>query len=55
MFSDHSEMILGISDIALISMAQWVAHRPARLKVIGLILGQGTLLGCGFGPLTGCA
>ena len=31
-----------------------VGHYPAKHKVCCLILGQGTCLGCGFSPQSGC-
>ena len=35
---------------ALAGEAPWVGRHPAKRKVVGLILSQGTCLGRGFGP-----
>ena len=35
---------------ALAGVAQWTACRPTNQRVVGLIPGQGTCLGCGTGP-----
>ena len=35
---------------ALTSVAQLVGYHPSKQKVVGLIPGQGTRLGCGFLP-----
>ena len=32
----------------------WLEHRPIHQDVAGSILGQGTYLGCMFGPRLGC-
>ena len=40
--------------VALTGMAQLVEHHPAKQKVTGSIPGQGTHLGCGLGPQSGC-
>ena len=40
--------------LALTSVAQWVEHCPTKQKVTGSIPGQGTRLGCGFSPQSGC-
>ena len=37
-------------DGALAGVAQWNVHWPANQRVVGLILSQGTCLGCGPGP-----
>ena len=34
-------------------VAQWIEGRPANQGVTGLILSQGTCLGCGLGPWLG--
>ena len=39
--------------LALDNMAQLVGHHPTHQKVAGLIPGQGTCHGCGFGPWSG--
>ena len=39
--------------LALTGVAQWVECCPTNPKVAGLIPGQGTRLGCGFGPQLG--
>ena len=36
--------------LALAAVAQWIECWPANQRVIWLILGQGTCLGCGPGP-----
>ena len=36
--------------MALAGVAQWIKHQPVNQKVTGLILGQGTCLGCRPGP-----
>ena len=35
---------------ALTGVAHLVGHCPPKQKIADLILGQGTCLGCGFGP-----
>ena len=40
-------------DGALAGVAQWNVHWPANQRVVGLILSQGTCLGCGPGPQLG--
>ena len=32
----------------------WLEHRPINWKVTGSVAGQGTCLGCGFGPWSAC-
>ena len=39
--------------MALAGVAQWIECQPANQKVTGLILSQGTCLGCGPGPQLG--
>ena len=41
------------SQVALAGVAQWIEHRPVNREAAGLIPSQGTLLGCGPGPLLG--
>ena len=36
--------------VTLTGVVQLVKHCPAKQKVVGLILGQGTCLGCRFNP-----
>ena len=45
--------LLGNEYVALAGEAQWTECWPANPKVIGLIPGQGTCLGCGPGPQLG--
>ena len=47
-------MIRILNTQALTSGAQLVGCRPAKQKAAGLIPGQGTRLGCGFGPQLRC-
>ena len=39
---------------ALAGVARWVGCCPANPKAAGMIPGQGTCLGCGFTPQSGC-
>ena len=39
--------------VALVTMAQWIEHRPVNQRVTGLIPSQGACLGCGLGPQSG--
>ena len=39
---------------ALPGVAQWAGCHPGNQKVAGSIPGQGTCLGCGFCPWSGC-
>ena len=39
-----------IKNRALAGVAQWIEHQPTNQGVAGLIPGQGTCLGQGFGP-----
>ena len=41
--------------IALAGVAQWTEHWLVNQRVAGLILSQGTCLGCGPGPQLGGA
>ena len=45
-------LILNTKDViyALTGVAQWAERRPVNQKVTGLILSQGTSLGCEPGP-----
>ena len=36
--------------LALAGVVQWIEHWPVNQRVAGLILSQGTCLGCGPGP-----
>ena len=37
----------------LVWLAQWIEHQPINQRATGLILSQGTWLGCGPGPQWG--
>ena len=39
---------------ALAGVLSWLEHRSVNQKVMGLIPGQDTCLGCGFSPQLGC-
>ena len=41
-------------DIALAGWLSWLEHHPAHEKAAGLIIHQGTCLGCKFDPWLGC-
>ena len=42
-----------LNGLALAGVAQRIEHLPANHRVMGLILSQGTCLGCGPGPQLG--
>ena len=40
--------------VALVGWLSWLEHHPVHQKIAGSIPGQGTDLGCGLNPLSGC-
>ena len=45
--------MLKVTFAELAGVAQWIECWPVNQSVAGLILGQGTCLGCGSGPQVG--
>ena len=41
-------------ELALAGLLSWLEHRPIHQKVVSLMPGQDTYLGCQFGPWWGC-
>ena len=54
----ENQEMLGVSDLkarrALAKWLSWLECHPIHQKVEGLIPSQGTYLGCGFDPWSGC-
>ena len=48
------EKFIKKEEVALAGVVQWTECWPVNRKVIGLIPGQGTCLGCGPGPQLRC-
>ena len=51
--SSLSSMWIKSEGVLWLVWLSWLEHRPVNWKVAGLILGQGTCLGCRFGPQLG--